>query len=559
MRRFCSQCVEEFEQFSQTCPKCGGSLIALSDTSLVGKTVDDKYTVTALLGKGGMGEVYLAKQRYLDREVALKVLRRSTSEQPGAVKRFMLEAKAASGLSSPHTVTIHDFGVTDDGLLYFTMERLKGAPLNEVIADQSPLAPARAVDIAVHVCRSLAEAHAQGIWHRDLKPENIYLVPDANNGETAKVLDFGIAKVPTEGEKLTGTGMICGTPQYLSPEQAQGQELDQRSDIYSLAVVVFEMLAGRPPFASENAVDILVKQINEPAPRVRTFNRAVTIPEALENVLQSALSKNPAARPSCAEEFSTLLQDALGGKEKMSTAPLVSAAPRVGSEATTEPAAIPPPEPESDPMAFEETASASNLAPAQPAPAPGKPKVATLGIALVLVALVILAFTLRPWESAEETKSPDSASPTVAQSQPAAVATTLPDTAIHPATLTDIREEPETGAADSTTVPDTAVVPETTIPDSYKPEVAARDGAAVTSPDAVDARTPQDIAIPRDTGKELVPHPDLPKEEPVNKDRNRHKKPDKPDRPKEHPKDKPKDKPLPDPEEDDDGFVRIPS
>ena len=311
MRKFCSHCMEEMDTKLPRCPDCGKELFPIGQDSLVGTTIDDRYAVLEPLGRGGMGVVYRARQKYLEREVALKVLRKDTAEQEGAVKRFMLEARAASGLKSPHTVTIHDFGVTKDGLLYFTMELQDGRPLGKVIRDEGPLHYERAVDFAVQVCRSLAEAHEKRIWHRDLKPENLFIVKTPEGKEQVRVLDFGIAKFGGSSEKLTATGVVCGTPQYLSPEQAQGREVDGRSDVYSLAIVLYEMLAGQPPFVCLTPVQILLKHINDAPPPVQETNPKVDVPDAVNRVLLWALEKDPKQRPPSAEVFGRALKEAV--------------------------------------------------------------------------------------------------------------------------------------------------------------------------------------------------------------------------------------------------------
>jgi len=302
----------------------------IKEDSLVGKTIDDRYAITELLGKGGMGVVYRARQRYLEREVALKVLRRDILDQEGSVKRFMLEARAASGLTSPHTVTVHDFGVTDEGLLYFTMELLQGLPLNKLIAQEGPLAYERAVDLTVQVCRSLAEAHEQKIWHRDMKPENIFITRTAEGNEHASVLDFGIAKLAGSNENLTATGIVCGTPAYLSPEQAQSKPLDHRSDLYSLGVVLYEMLAGKPPFTADTPVKVLMSHIGDAPPPVEKVNPAVEIPTGLARVLECVLNKAPEGRPASAEEFAHTLLASIDPTVEAGTAPFrpPSPAPR---------------------------------------------------------------------------------------------------------------------------------------------------------------------------------------------------------------------------------------
>jgi len=314
MHKFCRTCLKGLDTSQEACPQCGGLLVPLDDESLLGRIIDDRYEVMDVVGSGGMGVVYRAKQRYLDRQVAMKVLRRDLLTQSDSVSRFMIEAKAASALKSPHTVTIHDFGLTDDGLFYFTMELLEGESLSELLAREGPLPPGRAVNVVAQVCKSLAEAHERKIWHRDLKPENIFISRGQDGKEFAQVLDFGIAKVENSGERVTATGIVCGTPQYLSPDQARGQPADHRTDIYSLGIVLYEMLAGFPPFDGETPVEIVMLHIHEPPAPLARRTPPVVVSEELEDALGWALQKSPADRPDSVAEFAAALQAAVGEK-----------------------------------------------------------------------------------------------------------------------------------------------------------------------------------------------------------------------------------------------------
>jgi serine/threonine protein kinase len=330
MRKFCPTCLEEFVTDEDLCAECSEELVPLKDDSLVGQVLEKKYAITKELGKGGMGIVYVAKQKYLDREVAVKVLRKEMATDSTSVKRFMLEAKAASNLSSPHTVTIHDFGITGEQLLFFVMEKLRGKALGDIIEDDGAMDPQRSVEIICQVCRSLSEAHSFKIWHRDLKPDNIFITPREDGTEHAKVLDFGIAKFAGENTQVTATGMVCGTPQYLSPEQAQGGELDGRTDVYSLGIVLYEMLAGVPPFTGGTPVQVLLSHIKDIPPPLTERNPDARVPAALVKVIDKALQKDADRRISSADEFAVMLREAMkdhaDDHETMAIPPLDSAA-----------------------------------------------------------------------------------------------------------------------------------------------------------------------------------------------------------------------------------------
>ncbi len=311
-KKFCANCQQEFTTDAELCPTCKVPLASISSTSLVGVVVDGRYTITDVLGRGGMGVVYRARQAYLDRDVALKVMRRDLSEDTSMIRRFLQEAKSASKLTSPHTVTIHDFGLTPDGQMYFTMELLKGISLGDLTLAEGPIPFDRAVRLAVQCCHSLSEAHGHGIWHRDMKPENVIITRGKRDQDHAKILDFGIAKVRGDNQTKTQTGMIFGTPRYLSPEQTNSLEVDHRTDIYSLGVMLYELLMGEAPFDGESTVSVLMKHVQKPPPPFAEKNPAVRVPEALEAAVMWALAKKPTDRPPTAETFSCALLDAIG-------------------------------------------------------------------------------------------------------------------------------------------------------------------------------------------------------------------------------------------------------
>lgn len=265
---------------------------------LVGCVIAGKYKILKKIGEGGMGSVYIATQEPIDRKVAIKVLLGKLAEDEVAVKRFEQEARAISKMQHPNTVTIYDFGKTEDERLYIVMEFLKGRTLTLVLRQDGVLQQARACKIIRQVCGSLADAHAAGIIHRDLKPDNIFLSAVGGDPDWVKVLDFGVAKLAnSEGAgTLTQTGMIFGTPKYMSPEQAEGRPIDYRADIYALGVVLYELLVGRPPFVADTPVGLLLKHISEPPAPFSKIRPDLHIDGRLEMIVMKALEKHPDRR-----------------------------------------------------------------------------------------------------------------------------------------------------------------------------------------------------------------------------------------------------------------------
>ncbi|MEZ4269535.1 MAG: serine/threonine-protein kinase [Myxococcota bacterium] len=299
MEKFCPSCSRAYEDSDLThCELDGERLIVMqTEADLVGQELDGKYVVRAKLGEGGMGTVYVAEQRSMGREVAVKILRPRFSQNRQAIKYFLREARAASRLTHPNTITVYDSGQTPQGLLYQVMERLNGRPLNELLEAEGGLSVPRAIAILSQICDSLAEAHLAGITHRDLKPENIFIEPTVGNPEFVKVLDFGIAKIAEDsGTNATATGMICGTPSYMSPEQTMGRPLDGRSDIYALGVLLYETVVGERPFSGQTPMEIMLKQINEPPPGLPEGVGGIYA-ERLSAMLKRMMAKSVDARP----------------------------------------------------------------------------------------------------------------------------------------------------------------------------------------------------------------------------------------------------------------------
>jgi eukaryotic-like serine/threonine-protein kinase len=265
--------------------------------------VDERYRVLHRIGSGGMADVYCAEDLQLGRRVALKLLYRRFAEDAEFVERFRREASSAAGLQHPNVVAVYDRGEFDD-TYYIAMEFLEGRSLKQVVRQEGALDPDRAIDLVIQILKAARFAHRRGIVHRDIKPHNV-IVDDEGR---AKVTDFGIARAGASD--MTETGSIMGTAQYLSPEQAQGHPVDARSDLYSVGVVLYELLTGRVPFDAESAVTIALKQVSEEPVPVSEFNPAVS--EQLEDVVTRALQKDPANRFADAEEFIVALEAARG-------------------------------------------------------------------------------------------------------------------------------------------------------------------------------------------------------------------------------------------------------
>jgi len=281
---------------------------------LPGTMLAGKYKILKKIGEGGMGSVYIANQEPIDRKVAVKVLLGKLAEDEISVRRFEQEARAISKMQHPNTVTIYDFGRTvdahDEERLYIVMEYLKGRTLTQVLRAEGQLSGSRASRILRQVCASLADAHTAGIIHRDLKPDNIFLTEVGGDSDWVKVLDFGVAKLADaeSAGTLTQTGMIFGTPKYMSPEQAEGKPLDFRADVYALGVILYELLTGRPPFVADTPVGLLLKHISQPPPPFAELRPDLQVDPRLEAITMKALAKQPDDRFQMVQELAGELE-----------------------------------------------------------------------------------------------------------------------------------------------------------------------------------------------------------------------------------------------------------
>ncbi len=268
-------------------------------------TTLDRYVIDALLGEGGMGKVYLAHHAIIGKKVAIKILHAELAREKESVGRFVREAKAVSSIGNPHIVDVSDFGEAADGSTYFVMELLDGKSLGQLIDERGAVPPDLIVDIGLQLCDGLAAAHKQQIVHRDLKPDNITLVKQGKSEHFCKILDFGIAKVATStsSTKLTMAGAIFGTPHYMSPEQAAGDSVDHRTDIYSLGVILYEMAAGELPFNADNFMGILTQHMYKAPVPIRSLAGAPPIPPGLEAIILKSLTKKKEARYQTMDEL----------------------------------------------------------------------------------------------------------------------------------------------------------------------------------------------------------------------------------------------------------------
>jgi serine/threonine protein kinase len=312
----CPRCGREFTDPITLCP-ADGTVLEKSGDELVGQMLTERYRIDERISEGGMGTVYRATHVLMDKRVAIKVLHPSLAADDKIVARFSREARAASRISHPHALNVTDFGESESGVVFLVMEFLDGKTLKEVIQSESPLPLARVVEIIKQVAGALDAAHREGVVHRDLKSDNIMLIEAPNGSDWAKVLDFGIAKIKeTAGNTdpgLTAPNLIIGTPQYMSPEQcSQASEIDSRSDIYSLGIIVYEMLTGHVPFTAESPTAIMMKHLQDPPPSV--LEERDDLPPQVGMVITSAMAKRPEDRFQTAGELSNALAAAAAGE-----------------------------------------------------------------------------------------------------------------------------------------------------------------------------------------------------------------------------------------------------
>ncbi len=312
----CPQCERVCDAGTQFCPSCGFPLGSIQrgdpNDRFINTTLPAGYHILDLIGVGGMGRVYRAEQSVLGRTVAVKIIHPHLLADENSAVRFLTEARAASQLNHPNSISVFDFGRTEDGQPYLVMELLRGKDLGVILHEEGELPLARIVDVLRQVLAALGQAHDLGIVHRDLKPENIILQPQRRGGDLVKVLDFGLAKlradVPT---KVTSPGIVCGTPDYMAPEQGRGDHIDGRSDLYAVGVMLFQLLTGRLPFEGDSPTQVVMMHLSVPAPDPRQVAPRRNISPAIAEVVKRALAKSPGDRFSDAHEFAEALEEAL--------------------------------------------------------------------------------------------------------------------------------------------------------------------------------------------------------------------------------------------------------
>jgi serine/threonine protein kinase len=335
--KICPSCSVEYPEAERFCPKDGMALRWQSGvtTDLVGSIIAERYHVLKQLGAGGMGRVYLAEHVKMGRQSAIKVLHPAMARDAEAIGRFNREAANASRIDHPNVAAIYDFGETHDGLLYLAMQYIEGETLTQIMKAGGALPPFRASDITRQAAEGLYAAHAMGIVHRDLKPDNIMVSTDGDGIDSVKVVDFGIAKATGEGSKVTRTGIVIGTPEYMSPEQLAGEELDGRSDLYSLALVAFNMLTGDLPFPAASTGTLVVMRLTEQPRSLAEVRPDMAWPNEVQAVMSRALERDASLRHTSTREFARALHAAVA----MMPAPVASGRrTRVIEAAAPEPA-----------------------------------------------------------------------------------------------------------------------------------------------------------------------------------------------------------------------------
>ena len=344
--KICPQCGTEYELDQRFCPKDGSTLKSQSNPSgdLLGQIIADRYSVMKKLGEGGMGTVYLAEHVKMGRRSALKVMNPGMVNDADAISRFNREAANASRINHPNVAAVYDFGETSEGLIYLAMEFIEGPSLTNVIDDLGALPPLRAADITRQAAEALAVAHDMGIVHRDLKPDNIMLAKGRDGQDIVKVVDFGIAKAANnEAQKVTKTGMVVGTPEYMSPEQLAGDKLDGRSDTYSLALVAFNMMTGKLPFPAETIQESMVMRLTDSARPLAEMKPDVAWSPEVQAVLDRALARPVDERYQSASDFGRELYQAVAAMPHVAitTAGTAVMSPVAGTSAVPAKAATP--------------------------------------------------------------------------------------------------------------------------------------------------------------------------------------------------------------------------
>ena len=391
--KVCTGCGAEYGDEVLFCQRDGTPLRPADQTAeLIGQVVADRYHIQKKLGEGGMGQVYLAEHVKMGRRCAIKIMSPTTMNDPEAISRFNREAANASRISHPNVCAIYDFGETAEGLIYLAMEFIDGRSLTDLLRESSTLTLPRAAGILAQSAEALQAAHDLGIVHRDLKPDNI-MVTTTRGRDTIKVVDFGIAKATgaaASGQKVTKTGLVVGTPEYMSPEQLAGDQVDGRSDLYSLALVFYRMITGILPFEADSAQETMIKRLTDDPLPLAAACPDTHFPPGLQGVMDRALARWPQQRYATATEFARDARAAVG-----------SVVGRVDLDAGTQvvEAGQRPqgtvPATRVDPVAAREKARQRAPAPAPAGPQRWMPRVLPMGAAFLVLGAGAAAFALR--------------------------------------------------------------------------------------------------------------------------------------------------------------------
>ena len=408
--KVCPQCATEYPANARFCEIDGTALRSTSGSNdLVGAIIADRYHVMKKLGEGGMGQVYLAEHVKMGRKSALKVMHPGMKSDVDAISRFNREAANASRIAHPNVASVYDFGETSDGVIYLAMEFVDGPPLTSIIEQQGALLPKRAADIVRQTADALAVAHDMGIVHRDLKPDNIMVARTRDGGDLVKVVDFGIAKAAgNEAQKVTKTGLVVGTPEYMSPEQLSGDKLDGRSDIYSLGLVAFNMLTGTLPFPSDSQQESMIMRLTDRPKTLGDMKPDRAWPADVQAVMDKALERDVNVRYQNATDFGMALYNVIqrmpetvaaeAGTAVLGAVPptRVSTAAAVQNANQSATAAAPAPQNLASPVARDT------------APTPHKSKVALYATAagVVIVGAVAAKLLMQPKAKAADTTAP---------------------------------------------------------------------------------------------------------------------------------------------------------
>lgn len=463
------------------------------DPALIGRTIAGKFVVERYLGGGAMAAVYRARQAVLDKHVALKVMHPAVAGSPSYVARFHREAKAASRLDHPNSVRVIDFGEEPDGLLYIAMEYLDGRDLYRVIHEDWPLSNERIAELLMQALAAMAAAHDAGIVHRDLKPENIMVLRSKDDEDRdvdlVKVCDFGIAKMADGGDdrgaaqKLTTQGLVVGTPEYMSPEQARGEPLDARSDLYAMGVILYQLLTGRVPFTDPSPVAVVLKHISALPEPPRAIYPGVH--EALEAVCLRALAKAREERFQSAREMRAAIRAAIEGRPA-ADAPVQEARPAVSSSSVA-------PGPDvAQPAASDSISKATPLGTESAARPPSRGRALPVVVVAVLAGLVAALGVRALRAPGEPPASSAAAAPTSAETAASAGSSAL----AAPPQATLPREPPVPEGASSSPSPPTDAGGEEDASAAPSTRKRAPARGAARPPAATSSSVPSDPAPP---------------------------------------------------------------